>query len=549
MESLDGRLIIAGQRMEKEDKIKVENPATLEIIGEASLASTDECRQAVEAAREAFKFWKNFPNREKRKIFKRAKEILLARAEEIASLITKEKGSPLIESLAVEVFSILETLDYYSRCEPEVLKPKKGTVHIPYFAHKKNFFIFEPLGPTLIISPWNFPFLLPANDVICSLVAGNPVVLRPSTSTPFCALAIGEIFLEAGLPDGVLNIVPCRVAQAEELILNPSIQTIVFTGSVSVGRRVMELASRNLTSLVLELGGKDPMVVLEDADLEASAKGAVWASFMNTGQSCASVERVYVDSKIADRFVEKVVALTKELKVGHPLDPAIDLGPMENINQLQVVEEHVADALQKGADLLFGGRRWTELPGYFYLPTVLMQVNHSMKVMKEETFGPVLPIMTFSNLEEAIALANDSPYGLTASVWTRDSQKAHSVAERLEVGTVTINDHMFTATEPRAIWGGIKQTGIGRTHGPYGLLELVNIKYVSSDFGKAKEKIWWYPYSPSKWFILKKSLHLLHEPCRFQRAKALLPLASYLKEVKSGLSVKSLLRTLTRLFS
>ncbi len=549
MKSIDGRLIIAGKRIEREDRITVENPATLEPLGQVSLATSEDGRQAVESARQVLKEWRYFPPQEKRKIFRQAKKILLARAEEIAKLITMEKGSPLLESLAVEVFAILETLDYYSRHEPEVLKPKRGTMHIPYFAHKKNLFVFEPLGPTLIISPWNFPFLLSANDVICSLVAGNPVVLRPSTSTPFCALAIGEIFLEAGLPPGVLNVVPCRVAQAEELILNPHIQSIIFTGSVAVGKRVMELASRNLTSLVLELGGKDPMIVLEDADIEAASRGAVWAGFMNSGQSCASVERVYVDSKIANKFLTRVVTLTEKLKIGNPLDPQVDIGPLENSNQLKVVEEHVGEALKKGATVLFGGQRWTGLPGYFYWPTVLTQVDHSMKVMKEETFGPVLPVMTFSDLEEAIVLANDSPYGLTASIWTQNFRQAKAVAERLEAGTVTINDHMFTATEPRAIWGGIKQTGFGRTHGPYGLLELVNIKYISADLTNQKERIWWYPYSLNKWLILKRSIQLLHGVSHFQRAKALISLSSSLKEVKSGLPLKSLLRTLSRFFS
>ena len=547
MKSFDGRLIIAGKRVETQEKIKVENPATLQILGEVCLASSQDCQRAVEAAREAFRSWRSLDFRQKQEIFKVAKEILWRRAEEIARLITLEKGSPLVESLAVEVLSILETLDYYSHHQPDSLRPRKAPVHVPFFAHKKNRFLFQPLGPTLVISPWNFPFLLSANDVISALAAGNTVILRPSTSTPFCALAIGEIFLEAGLPPGVLNIVPCRVTQAEELILNPLIQCLLFTGSVSTGKRIMELASRNLTSLVLELGGKDPMIVLEDADIDMASRGAVWAGFMNTGQSCASVERIYVASKIAPAFIEKVVALTKALKIGNPVEPEVDLGPMENSSQLKVVEEHVQEAIAKGAELLCGGKKWPGLPGYFYEPTVLTKVDHSMKVMKEETFGPVLPIMTFNNIEEAIALANDSLYGLTASVWTRNPEKAARVAEQLEAGTVTINDHMFSATEPRAIWGGIKQTGIGRSHGPYGLLELVNIKYVSADFSGKKDRVWWYPYSLNKYELLQESLNLLHGRRFQEKAGALLSLSSRMKAVRAGLPLSSLLRTLSRL--
>ena len=548
MGSYDGRLLISGKRYATEDKIIVENPATFEPLGEACLASGEDCRRAVEAAREAFPSWRSLSPARKQRIFREAKEALLRRAEEIARLITLEKGSPLPESLAVEVLTALEALDYYGPQQKRGLKPKRVAAHVPFFGHKRNVFLFQPLGPTLIISPWNFPFMLPFGDIVSSLTAGNTVVLRPSTSTPLSALAIGEIFTEAGLPTGVLNIVPCRVAQAEELIQNPLIQSIVFTGSVPVGRRIMALASQNLTNLVLELGGKDPMIVLQDADVEEAARGAVWAGFMNTGQSCASVERVYVASEVASEFLDRVVSLVQSLRVGNPLEPGVDIGPLENASQLKVVEDHVADAREKGAVVLCGGQRPEGLAGYFYLPTVLSQVNHTMKAMTEETFGPLLPIMTFSDIEEAIRLANDSQYGLTASVWTRDKKKARWVAEQLEVGTVTVNDHMCTFTEPTGIWGGIKQTGFGRTHGPYGLLELVNIKYVSADFGGKPDRLWWYPYSEAKLRILKNSLHLLYSHQSRQKVGALFSLVPGLGVVRRALTFRSLLRVSSRLF-
>jgi acyl-CoA reductase-like NAD-dependent aldehyde dehydrogenase len=548
MTAPDGRFIIGNRRCASNDRITVENPATLELLGEAFLASADDCRRAVEAAREAFPAWRDIPLREKQRIFLNAREILLGRSQEIAELITREKGSPLVESLTVEVFSVLEALDYYGRNRKRTLAPRKVRPHVPLFAHKKCRYLFQPLGPSMVISPWNFPFMLPFLDIISELTAGNTIVFRPSTSTPFSGLAVAEVMMEAGLPAGVLNAVACRVPQAEEMIVNPAVQSINFTGSVSVGRRIMELASRNLTKIVLELGGKDPMIVLRDADLELAARGAVWEAFMNTGQSCASVERVYVDAEIAEAFKKRVVELTAALRVGDPMDPEVDVGPMENAGQLKVVEEHVCAARENGAEVLCGGERLARLPGYFYAPTVLSGVDHTMKVMTEETFGPVLPVMAFSGVEEAIALANDSRYGLTASVWTRDKKLAARVAERLETGGVTVNDHMMTFNEPKAIWGGVKQTGQGRTHGPYGLLELTNIKFVSADFSRKRTKMWWYPYRPENIRLMKNSLELMHHGAFSRRLKSLLSLLPQMGTISSATPFRSLLKITSRLF-
>jgi acyl-CoA reductase-like NAD-dependent aldehyde dehydrogenase len=548
MSTLDGRFFIANDRVESREKVKVENPATLEPIGEASLASSVDCEKAVEAAKKAFPFWKALPPGEKQKILLAAKNILFRRASEVARLITVEKGTPLPESLAVEVLTSLEDLDYYGHNQRKTLAPKKVRPHVPFFGHKKNAFLFQPLGPTLIISPWNFPFMIPLLDTTSALTAGNTVVLRPSSSTPFSTLLVGEIFAEAGLPAGALNIVPCRIPQAEEMITDPNIHSIVFTGSVSVGKRIMELASRNLTNVVLELGGKDPMIVLKDADIEEAARGAVWAGFMNTGQSCAAIERVYVAREIVDEFLRRVLELSRALRVGNPLEADVDIGPMENLSQLRVVEEHVRDAAEKGAEVLCGGKRLGNFPGYFFPPTVMSRVNHTMKVMTEETFGPVLPIMTFSDVEEASALANDSSYGLTASVWTKDRKAARWLAEQLEAGSVTVNDHMCSFSEPRAIWGGIKQTGMGRTHGPYGLLEVCNIKFVSADFAKKRERLWWFPYAPGKHRVLEKSLILLHGGRFPEKIKALFAILPRLGMVRAGMPFRSLLRITSRLF-
>ncbi|MGB8957774.1 MAG: aldehyde dehydrogenase family protein, partial [Candidatus Aminicenantales bacterium] len=433
---MDGRLIIRGQRVETDKAIVSENPATLEPLGEVSLASAEICEQAIQAAREAYPVWRWLDPKVKRAIFKRAETILARRATEAGRLIAMEKGSPYAESLAVEVFGALQSLNYYGHNQGRLLKPRRAGHHTPLFFNKSGVFHFHPLGPTLIISPWNFPFLIPFCDVLSALTAGNTVVLRPSTTTPFTGLFVGEIFLEAGLPPGVLNVVVSRVPEAEAMIVHRDIQSIMFTGSVGVGKRVVELCSRNLTNLALELGGKDPMVVLEDADIERAARGAVWTAFMNCGQSCGSIERAYVSRKIADRFTARVVDLAREVRVGDPLETGIDMGPMANAGQLKVVEEHIADARAKGATILVGGGRVAGLAGYFIEPTVLTGVDHTMRCMTEETFGPTLPIMAFDDDAEALALANDSDYGLTASVWTRDRRRAAWFADRLEAGSV-----------------------------------------------------------------------------------------------------------------
>jgi acyl-CoA reductase-like NAD-dependent aldehyde dehydrogenase len=546
--TLDGRLLIDGKKIETSDKKDSLNPATLEAVGKFSLASPQDCRSAIQAAKDAYPGWKTLSIPARQKIFFEAKKILLQRSEEIARLITIEKGSPYAESYSSEVFASLGALDYYARKLKRLLRPHPVKHTVSLFFNKKSTFRFEPLGPTLIISPWNFPFLIAVYDVLSALSSGNTVILKPSSSTPFTGLMVGDILTEAGLPPGVLNIVNCEIPQAEEMICHPDIQSIVFTGSVSTGKRIMELASRNLTNLALELGGKDPMVVCADANIERAVRGAVWAGFMNCGQSCGSIERVYVAEEVAEEFTRRVVDLTKEIHVGNPIESGIEMGPMATLSQLQRVKDHIRDAQEKGATVLSGEKNRTSLPGYFIHPTVLSGVDHTMKIMTEETFGPTLPIMTFKDPDEAVALANDSSLGLTASVWTRSKKTAAWMAERIETGTVTINDHMFSFIEPAAIWGGIKQTGMGRSHGPFGLQELVNIKFVSFDFLKKKKQLWWFPYDSGLMPLLRKSAILFHHSQVREKLKTLASIAPSLKRVWEGSSLVNFIKSLSRYF-
>ena len=544
---IENRIFIQNEWKETKESIESINPATLETLGQAGSASSEDCLKAVQSAKEAHPEWKETPIRSKKAVLKKAKEILLKRSRETGRLITLEKGSPLPESMSVEVMSSLEALDYYLHSLEELLKPTKMKHNVILFFHKKGLFHFHSLGPMLVISPWNFPFMIPFLGILAGLTAGNTLVLRPSSSTPFCGLHIGEIFEEAGLPPGVLNIVPSRTKQAEEMITHPDFHLISFTGSTSTGKRVMELASRNLTDINLELGGKDPMIVLKDADLDKAAYGAVWGAFMNCGQSCGSVERVYADQEIIDAFTKKVTAYTENLRVGNPSDEGIDIGPMVTLGQLELVEEHIRDAREKGAEVLCGGERIQDLPGYFIKPAVLSKVNHSMKIMMEETFGPVLPVMPFSGLDEAAALANDSDFGLTASVWSENRKNANYLSSKIETGTVTINDHMSSFSEPGAIWGGIKQSGIGRCHGPIGFKDLVYVKYVSQDFSKKNHRIWWYPYDKDLLEVLNKSFSLFYSSRLGPKIKSMLSLIPHLSKIIKGVPLFNFIKGLPRL--
>jgi succinate-semialdehyde dehydrogenase/glutarate-semialdehyde dehydrogenase len=355
--------------------------------------------------------------------------------------------------------------------------------------------IYKPLGVVGIISPWNFPWAIPLGEVVMALMAGNAVVLKPSELTPLTGLKIKDVFSRAGLPEGLLHVVTGEGATGAALV-DAGVDKIMFTGSVATGKRVAEQAARNLIPVVLELGGKDPMIVLEDADLETAASAAVWGAFSNSGQACASVERLYVHESIAPQFIERITAETRALRQNRGTTENTDIGAMSSERQLSIVEEHVKDAINQGARALTGGARNEGLEGPFYQPTILTNVNHKMMVMREETFGPVLPLMTFKTEDEAVSLANDSVFGLTASVWTRNVTRGRRVALRLEAGTVMVNEVLYTHGVAQTPWGGVKQSGLGRTHGRLGLLELVTPQHVHVNRLGWIRDLWWFGYTP-----------------------------------------------------
>lgn len=470
------------------------DPATGEEIGRAPLFMPEEVARAVGRARDAQPAWAAKSYRERGRVIMKARQIILKELEEIAFLISLETGKPVSEAISLELTPGLDLMQCFARKTASLLAPRRIGIGQYWLMGRSSYEIYKPRGVVGIISPWNFPLATPLGEVVMSLMAGNSVVLKPSELTPLTGLKIQEVLARADLPDGVLQVVTGDGSTGAALV-GAGVDKIMFTGSVATGKRVAEAAAKYLIPVVLELGGKDPMIVLDDANLENAARGAVWGAFANCGQSCSSVERCYVHESIAEQFIDAVVNETKQLHQGNGTDKTTDIGSMSSERQLRVVERHVNQALDHGAVALTGGERLRDVAGPFYPPTVLTNVNHDMDVMREETFGPVLPIMTFRTEDDAVRLANDSQFGLTASVWTNSISRGQRLASRIDAGTVMINEVLYTHGIAQAPWGGVKQSGMGRTHGRAGLLELVNAQHIHVNRIPFLPDLWWFNYT------------------------------------------------------
>jgi succinate-semialdehyde dehydrogenase/glutarate-semialdehyde dehydrogenase len=471
------------------------DPATGEEVGRVPLGSADDVARAVARARAARKGWGALSFRERAAVVMRARAIALGEMDEIAGLISRESGKPAAEALAMELVPTIDLMQFFARKSGRMLRPEKIDIGLYRFLGRTSAVEYRPLGVVGIISPWNFPWATPVGEVVMALMAGNSVVLKPSELTPLVGLKVGEVFARAGLPEGVLEVVTGDGSTGAALV-EAGADKIMFTGSVPTGRRVAEAAARKLIPVVLELGGKDPMIVFEDADISAASEAAVWGAFANSGQACASVERCYVHESVAEEFTRRVVEKVKALRQEPGV--ACDLGSMSSERQFRLVEEHVTEAVARGARVLTGGgrARGCSERGWFHEPTVLAGVDHSMTVMREETFGPVLPLMTFRDEDEAVRLANDSDFGLTASVWTRDIPRGRRVARRIEAGTVMVNEVLYTHGIAQTPWGGVKQSGLGRTHGRLGLLEMVAPHHIHVNRLAFMHDVWWFAYTP-----------------------------------------------------
>ena len=469
------------------------NPADGTALGELQIAGDADVRAAVARAKVAQPEWQARGVRSRIEIIRRFQRILNERKQQVAELITREAGKPKVEALLTEVLVVLDSARFlienaYRFLSAErlphgnlVMKSKLGKLHR------------EPYGVVGIIAPWNYPFSIPATETLAALAAGNAVVLKPSELTPLVALELQKLLCEAGVPGDIFQVVVGEGSTGATLI-ESLIDKLIFTGSVPTGKRVGEAAAKRMLPVLLELGGKDPMVVFDDVDIDVAAAGAIWGAFMNAGQTCLSLERCYVQRSIYEKFVTACAEKAKQLRVGNGMDESTDVGPMINERQLKIVESQVENALKQGARLICGGKRLAQLGPNYYPPTVIADVTPDMLLMREETFGPVLPIAPFDTEDDAIRLANDSEFGLAASVWTGNRNRAQRVAANLHAGAVMLNDMVCSFGISEAPHGGMKASGIGRTHGRIGLEEMVRPKYVATDLLPRMKQIWWYGY-------------------------------------------------------
>src|SRR5579862_7856748 len=477
-------------------KLAPVNPATGEILRELECATESEVEAGVMRARAAQVAWAEIGLRRRIMVLREFQEKLYARKSEIAAAITREVGKPLVEALVTEVLVVLDAARFLIDNAWSLLRDEPVPHGNLVTKLKSGWLVREPHGVIGIISPWNYPFSIPATETLAALVAGNAVVLKPSELTPLIAMELASLLHRAGVPEDVFQVV-VGAGEAGAALLRSPIDKLVFTGSVSTGKRIAVVAAERLLPVVLELGGKDPMIVLDDADLDVASSAAVWGAFVNAGQACLSVERCYVHRSLCSAFVDACAEKTNKLRIGNGADPQTDVGPMISERQLRIVESHVQDARERGARIVAGGRRLTELGPNFYAPTVLSDVTHDMRIMREETFGPVLPIMAFDDDNEAVRLANDSDYGLAASIWTKDAARGEKLARKIHAGTVMVNDVISCFGISEALHGGIKASGLGRTHGRFGLEEMVRLKYLDTDHMPGMKKVWWYGYGES----------------------------------------------------
>jgi acyl-CoA reductase-like NAD-dependent aldehyde dehydrogenase len=497
------------ERPTRSDEIRVENPATGEFVASVPRIAPADVAALVARARAAQPAWEALGFDGRGEILRRAQKWVVENSDRIARTIVSETGKTYDDALIAEIGYVASAFGFWAKHAPRFLGDEKVRASSPFLVGRRLVVRYRPLGVIGVIGPWNYPLTNSFGDCIPALAAGNSAVLKPSQSTPLTSLLMAEGLRESGLPEDVYLVAAGDGAAGEALI--DEVDMIMFTGSTATGKRVLERAARTLTPVSLELGGKDPMIVLADADVERAANSAVYASMQNGGQTCVSIERVYVEAPIYDDFVDRVARKVSALRQGVPDGPgSVDVGAMTFAPQLDVVSRHVEEARAAGARVLVGGRASHQQGGRFYAPTVLADVDHSMSCMTEETFGPTVAIMRVSDADEAVRLANDSPYGLAASVFGRDVARAEQVARRIEAGAACVNDAQLNYFALELPMGGWKESGMGSRHGAPGIRKYCRQQSLLITRLAPKREIHMFPYRARTTRLIAQALKLFY---------------------------------------
>jgi len=469
------------------------DPATGKILAQFEKTLPVALPEILSRARIAQSAWSNVPIEQRCAQLRVLREQMMASRDALADAVVAESGKPRVEALFADLFVALDTAQYFSKNGARLLRSERVPHHSSAAKAKSGRIVYDPVGIIGIISSWNYPLAIPLGQIIPAVVAGNAVVCKSSDLTPHCGALIEKLFADAGFPKNLVTVIQGG-GEVGQALIDADPDKVMFTGSVATGRRVAEACARKLIPSVLELGGKDAMIVLADANLEVAASAAVWGSYTNCGQVCLSVERLFVEQSVEEKFLSLCVEKTKKLRLGPGCDPATDVGPLIRPHHVQRVSDLVSDAVARGAKVLCGGNPRADLGPNFFEPTVIAGVNSSMKLFQEETFGPILAVQSVKDAEEAVARANDSTFALAASVWTSDAKRGQAIATKLRAGAVMVNDAISYFGITEAPHGGCGASGWGRTHGKAGLLEMVQPKYIDTDRLAGREKPWWYRY-------------------------------------------------------
>jgi succinate-semialdehyde dehydrogenase/glutarate-semialdehyde dehydrogenase len=515
------------------------DPATGTPFAQIAYARAEDIDKAGDSAARSLALWRSVPFEERGRKLRRLADLIHENAWSIAKLVAQEQGKPVLEAFNLEVLPALDHLKFIIGYAERYHAGLKVDPRHPFYSHKRAHYLYDAIGVIALVTPSPLPFATPLIQVAAGLAMGNAVVLKPSEQTPMSGLRIGELCMESGFPAGLVNVVPALPEEAIRLVAHPKVDKAFLTGSVDAGRHVMAAAGCALRPVVLSLGGKHPSVVAGDADVGRAARGVVWGALANSGQNCGSIERVYVEESIASAFIDRVVQEVDRVRMGNPVTDEVEMGPLLTDERRQVVHSQVTEAVEGGARLLKGGIL-PDGPGYFYPPTVLLGPTNECRLMREETLGPVIPIVVVDSIERAILLASDCDYALTASGWTKSEDKAERMMVGLPAGVVTINDVLYSFGEPAATWSGYRLSGIGQNHGTPGLREMSRQRFVSFDDQAGEAPLFSFPHDGEAKEVSETALEYLHGKHRHRRTGAMSRLVR-MKRFRSRAPVRSLL--------